>query len=119
MLREVYERYRRPMFVAETGAEGEARPGWLRYIGDEVRAARDAGVPVEGVCWYPIMNFPGWDDDRHCHNGLWDYPDEVGRRAVYEPLGQELRRQQRAFKDIKEKRFAKSFARSSPIPDAS
>jgi beta-glucosidase/6-phospho-beta-glucosidase/beta-galactosidase len=97
ILHEVYERYRRPLFLGETGTEGEARPGWLRYVGAEVRAARAAGVSVEGICLYPIVNFPGWDDERHCHNGLWDYADEAGDRAVYEPLAHELRRQQRLF----------------------
>lgn len=97
MLLEVYGRYGRPLFVAETGAEGESRAGWLRYVCDEVRAALDAGVQVEGVCLYPIVNHPGWDDDRHCHNGLWDYPDERGGRTIYRPLAEELLRQTRRF----------------------
>ena len=95
ILREIYERYRRPMFVAETGIEDDARPDWLRYIGREVRAAIKGGTPVEGVCLYPINNHPGWDDDRHCHNGLWDYANEEGEREIYSPLAQELRRQTR------------------------
>lgn len=94
ILREVYERYGRPMFVSETGAESDARPEWLRYICSEVVTALRANVPVEGVCWYPIINHPGWDDDRHCHNGLWDYPDNSGSRIIYRPLERELRRQQ-------------------------
>jgi hypothetical protein len=94
MLQETYERYRRPLFVAETGIEDEARPAWLRYLGAEVRHARREGVPVEGICLYPIVNHPGWDDDRHCHNGLWDYPDATGARPIYEPLARELREQQ-------------------------
>lgn len=97
LLREVYERYGRPLFVAETGIEGDARAGWLAYIGDEVRACIASGFPVEGICLYPIINHPGWDDDRHCHNGLWDYADANGGRAVYEPLARELRRQQELF----------------------
>lgn len=97
MLREVYDRYQRPLFVGETGTEGEGRPGWLRYIAEETRAARAAGVPVEGICLYPIVNFPGWEDDRHCHNGLWDYADESGAREIYEPFAHELRAQQRLF----------------------
>jgi hypothetical protein len=97
LLTDVYRRYGRPVFVAETGTEGDARPDWLRYVGDETRAALQAGVPVEGICLYPIVNFPGWDDERHCHNGLWDYPDEQGGRAVYEPLARELLRQQALF----------------------
>ena len=93
MLEETYRRYRRPIFVAETGIEDETRPAWLRYIGKEVLTAMAAGVPVEGVCLYPIVNHPGWDDDRHCHNGLFDYADAEGNRPVFQPLAEEVARQ--------------------------
>lgn len=94
ILAEVWARYGRPLFVAETGTEGEDRAGWLRYIGGEVRAALAAGVPVEGVCLYPVVSYPGWDDERHCHSGLWDYCDATGERELYVPLAEELRAQQ-------------------------
>jgi beta-glucosidase/6-phospho-beta-glucosidase/beta-galactosidase len=93
ILGEIYQRYDRPMFIAETGIEDEARPTWVRYISYEVQASLRAGVPVEGICLYPILNHPGWDNERHCCNGLWDYPDETGEREIYQPLAQELRRQ--------------------------
>jgi len=97
ILAEVHARYGRPLFVAETGCEGDGRPAWLRYVADEVRRAVDAGVPVEGICWYPILNHPGWDDYRHLTCGLWDYPpDAAGARAVYQPLLEELQRQRLA-----------------------
>ena len=95
MLQEVYERYRRPMFIAETGIEDQARPAWLRYVGYEARRALRNGVPLHGLCLYPIVNHPGWEDDRHCHNGLWDYPDAQGQRVIYEPLARELASEQR------------------------
>ena len=66
LLADTYARYGRPIFVAETGIEAERRPSWLAQIGAEVRAARVAGVPVEGLCLYPVINHPGWDDERHC-----------------------------------------------------
>jgi hypothetical protein len=97
LLREVYERYRRPFFIAETGAENRARAGWLRYVCQETAAAMDAGTPVEGICLYPILNHPGWIDDRHCHNGLWDYPNENGERPIYKPFAAELRRWRKVF----------------------
>jgi hypothetical protein len=97
MLQEVYERYGRPVFIAETGIEGDARPSWLRYIGQEARAAAAAGVPVEGLCLYPIIDYPGWGDNRHCHTGLWGYADDEGRREIYEPLAEELTHQQRLW----------------------
>lgn len=95
MVREVWERYRRPIFIAETGIEGDTRPEWLRYLAREGRAAVRLGVPLEGICWYPIVNHPGWEDDRHCPNGLWDYADEAGDREIHAPLARELERQQR------------------------
>ena len=94
LLQEVYERYQRPIFIAETGTESDARAGWLRYVGAEVREALRLGVPLEGVCLYPIVDFPGWGDDRHCEVGLWGSADSNGDRALYKPLADELVRQQ-------------------------
>ncbi|HEX9940674.1 MAG TPA: beta-glucosidase [Thermoanaerobaculia bacterium] len=93
ILGEIWERYGRPMIVAETGAQDEARPGWLRYVAEEVRAARREGIPVHGICLYPILDYPGWDDDRHCRSGLWGYPGPAGEREVHLPLVAELARQ--------------------------
>jgi hypothetical protein len=64
---------------------------------EEVHAASQSGVPIEGICLYPIVNHPGWEDDRHCHNGLCDYADEAGEREIYRPLGDELQRWGRIF----------------------
>ena len=97
MLHEVWERYRRPMFVAETGAEDGERRGFFEYVCDEVDAAMDGGVPIHGICLYPIINHPGWIDDRHCHNGLWDYADASGNRAIYRPLADSIVHQQERF----------------------
>lgn len=97
MLREVYERYGRPLFIAETGTEGRLRRSWFRYICEETRAAISTGTPVQGICLYPIVNHPGWEDDRHCENGLWDYPDESGNRQIYKPLEAELREWRQTF----------------------
>ncbi len=82
----IYQRYQRPVFIAETGIENEARAGWFNYMYDEVKIAESHKVPNAGICLYPILNHPGWDDNRHCHNGLWDYADNNGNRPIYQPL---------------------------------
>jgi hypothetical protein len=93
LLKDAYERFQRPLLIAETGSDGDDRVSWLRYVGGEARAALEDGVPLEGLCLYPIVDFPWWDDGHHLHNGLWDYPDEAGDREIYEPLAEELERQ--------------------------
>jgi beta-glucosidase/6-phospho-beta-glucosidase/beta-galactosidase len=106
LLREVHSRYKRPILISETGAEDDARPTWLRYVCNEARAAMGQGVQLEGICLYPVLNHPGWDNDRHCHNGLWDYADDNGERELYMPLAEELHRQQRAFATLIDARSA-------------
>lgn len=100
LLREVYERYRRPMFIAETGGEACDRVDWLRYVGNEVREALKLGVPLEGLCLYPILDFPGWGDDRHCETGLWGYADAEGHRELFAPLAKELQAQRQAIAQV-------------------
>lgn len=101
LLREVYERYRRPLFIGETSHFGAGRGAWLREVHEEVLAAIQIGVPVEGITIYPIIDRPDWDNLEHWHNsGLWDLvPDEQGvlRRvlnedyaAVFRELQQDL-----------------------------
>ncbi|MDB5383311.1 MAG: hypothetical protein JWO26_2943 [Rhodospirillales bacterium] len=94
MLAETYQRYGRPLLITETGAEGSARPAWFHYVCDEVREAIRQGVPVEGVCLYPVASFPGWDDERHRQFGLFSVPRPNGNRDAYQPLAAELNRQQ-------------------------
>ncbi|MVN88554.1 glycosyl transferase family 1 [Deinococcus sp. HMF7620] len=94
LLAAVHDRYGRPLLIAETGAEGDARAPWLEQVARGALAAQARGVPVLGVCLYPVVNHPGWDDDRHCPNGLWDYPDALGHRAADPALGAALARVQ-------------------------
>jgi hypothetical protein len=107
-------RYGKPFFLAETSIEGTRRADWLRYVGEEVRRAIRAGVPVEGVCLYPILCHTGWDEDRSCANGLFGAEPVDGRRPVHAPLAAELRRQQALFAE-----FHTGSAVAAPEPDGS
>jgi hypothetical protein len=107
MLLEVHERYGRPVLIAETGAEGTARPYWLHHVCAEVSHAIEAGVSMLGVCIYPILDYRGWDNDRVCQVGLLSTADDLGRRCVYTPLLDELRRQ--------EARLVQAFRPHEPV----
>lgn len=100
LLQRVHARYERPIAITETGAEGAHRAGWLRYVCDEVAIALSRGVPILGICLYPVTDYPGWEDDRHCPTGLLGLPDAEGRRAVDMATAAELVRQQRRFRQM-------------------
>jgi hypothetical protein len=97
LLEAVGARYRRPLLISETGAEGNARAAWLHYVGQEVRGAMATGVDILGVCLYPVLAYPGWDNDRHCDVGLFRTPAGGGERTLYLPLVEEIERQKALF----------------------
>lgn len=97
ILLDIWQRYSRPMILAETGTEDDRRAGWFGYVCDEVELALKKGIPIHGVCLYPILNHPGWDDNRHCHNGLFDYADSEGNRSVHQPLANAIQLAQSKF----------------------
>jgi beta-glucosidase/6-phospho-beta-glucosidase/beta-galactosidase len=82
LLAEAWRRYRKPLIISETGAEGTCKGSWLHYVCGEVRAARAQGVPVLAICLYPILDYPGWTNDRHCSTGLLSMADGTGRRST-------------------------------------
>lgn len=91
MLAELHARYRRPIVVTETGAEGASGPGWLRYVLGEIRRALREGLPILGVCLYPAMDYPGWDDGRHCRCGLIELDADWGRRWPDPEMARQIR----------------------------
>lgn len=74
MLAEVWTRYRRPLYIAETSHFGVGRARWIREIGEEVCKSWATEVPLAGVCLYPILDRYDWLDHNHWHNsGLFDF----------------------------------------------
>jgi len=98
MLADIYDRYRRPLFVGETSHIGVGRAEWLREIAAELWNAYDAGVPLEGVCLFPIIDRMDWNDENHWHNsGLWDLrrtSDGTFERVLHTEYAEELRHSQ-------------------------
>ncbi|SET91107.1 amine oxidase [Hymenobacter actinosclerus] len=73
LLAEAYERYNRPVVLTETSHPGIDRPAWLRMVAAEAVKTLAAGVPLLGVCLYPIIDRPDWDHLKPWHHsGLWD-----------------------------------------------
>lgn len=69
MLADVSRRFdNRPLFIAETSHFGTGRPRWITEIGAEVLAAIDSGVPIQGICIYPVLDRYDWEDPTHWHS---------------------------------------------------
>jgi beta-glucosidase/6-phospho-beta-glucosidase/beta-galactosidase len=97
MLMDVYNRYKRPVMISETGAEAESGPGWLGMISTEARLAIRNGVDLKGVCIYPVMDYPGWDNNRHCPCGLIAVDDAWNNRTIRNDIAEELKLQNQLF----------------------
>lgn len=105
MLIEVAERYGKPIFLSETGAEGTGKPSWLHYVCNEVRDAMSRGADIRGICWYPITAYPGWDNSRHAETGLLSTIVADGTRHVDQRLIAEFEVQRELFSRSKGKRL--------------
>jgi beta-glucosidase/6-phospho-beta-glucosidase/beta-galactosidase len=97
MLYDLWLRYQRPIVITETGAEASASVGWLAYISAEVRQAQSMGANILGICLYPVMDYPGWDDDRHCPCGLIEVDSDWSSRRLRSTVQRELKVQQSLF----------------------
>jgi UDP-galactopyranose mutase len=73
LLAEVYERYDRPIVITETGSFGEWRGKWWRRTLREMTKAQRKGIPIAGICAYPVIDQEDWGDRHLTHAGLWDF----------------------------------------------
>lgn len=95
LLKQVHRRYGRPVVLTETSHPGQDRPQWLRMVAHEAVRALKAGVPLLGVCLYPIIDRPDWDHLTPWHRaGLWDadltQPAPGLTRVLHEPSAEAL-----------------------------
>lgn len=101
LFEEAWQHYQMPMALTETSHPGIDRPEWIHYIGEQVQAILQKGIPFWGVCLYPIIDRPDWDHVSHWHHaGLWDAvlnENKPPDRVLYEPYAAALRKVQAAI----------------------
>lgn len=104
ILAEVYRRYKRPFVITETSHSGDHRPDWMSSIAEECGIMLSSGLPLWGICLYPIIDRPDWDN-LACwhHSGLWDTINgNPNERVLHEPYAAALHT---AIADIREISF--------------
>ena len=98
LVRTVWERYGAEMVITETGHVGNMRPIWLQELSQEAENVIRDGLPLNGVCLYPVLGMPEWHQpEEWTQMGLWDLKlsGEKLKRVRYEPVIRALRKAQR------------------------
>jgi hypothetical protein len=120
LLRQAWRRYDRPVLLGETSHFGVGRGPWIAEIADEVCRAIEIGIPFVGVCLYPIIDRPDWEDAEHWHNsGLWDLPRQPdGRlaRVLNEPYARALREAQARVAAVRDRRAGSAGQGVGSVP---
>jgi hypothetical protein len=89
MMVSLYEKYQKPIVLSETSHPGEHKPFWMQFVAEQCARVLDAGIPLWGICWYPIIDRPDWDHLHPWHKaGIWDVEtSESGQLTrVLDPL---------------------------------
>jgi beta-glucosidase/6-phospho-beta-glucosidase/beta-galactosidase len=96
MLADVWNRYERPLLIAETSGLKDGRTEWLRDVMQESLAAVYEGIDLHGVCLFPAVDMPDWHTGEWLHSGICDLVEDGDdlRRVVDQDYVAELRRWQ-------------------------
>lgn len=82
LLQMAYQRYFKPIVLTETGHYGVGRDVWIKEITLQCIEAKKMGVDLRGICIYPIIDRPDWDDlSIYNKSGIWDFDEEKNRIA--------------------------------------
>ena len=62
-LQAIHAAFGLPVYIAETsaGMSGEEKGEWMRQLGLLFNAARERGLPLRGVNWWPLYETIQWD----------------------------------------------------------
>lgn len=73
LVRGVWERYGGELLITETSHVDEGRAAWIERVADEAELLLGQGVPLRGVCLYPVLGMPEWHARQQwARMGLWD-----------------------------------------------
>lgn len=101
LLLDLQARYGGPLVLAETGSSSDGRATWLEWLTQEALRCLERGVDLQGICLYPVVSSPDWEDPTAFFDGgVFDVapqPDGVLRRVLTQPVGEALRAAQAAL----------------------
>ena len=102
LVNDVYKRYNKPLVITETSHPKEDRPLWITDITKQILSILNNDIPLLGICIYPIIDRPDWDDLITWHKaGLWDVENINGvlKRVLHEPYAKAFLQCQQKLKN--------------------
>jgi len=80
LLQGAYHRYKKPIFLSETGHFGIGRAPWINEVAAQCLIAMNRGVELLGLCIYPVTDRPDWDNlESYSNCGIYDLDTESNR----------------------------------------
>ena len=120
LVRWTWHRYGQQLAITETSHWGNQRGPWLNNVAKEVATILDEGIPLSGVCLYPVLGMPEWHvREEWAHMGLWDVtPDkhDVLRRSLNKPMYEALRDAQEMLKSYSDRQGDRSAVGADASP---
>ncbi|HEX7861939.1 MAG TPA: glycoside hydrolase [Verrucomicrobiae bacterium] len=98
LVHRVHQRYGGELLITETAHVDDMRPKWMEYVADQTEILLDQGVPLKGVCLYPILGMPEWHEPtKWTQMGLWELSQCEDRldRVICQPMLDALKKAQR------------------------
>jgi hypothetical protein len=90
LVRTVWERYNHPVIISETAEVGQKRGPLIHQLAQDSLRLFGHGVPLGGICLYPILGMPEWHArDVWVPMGLWDpvcHRNPANGRLICEPM---------------------------------
>jgi beta-glucosidase/6-phospho-beta-glucosidase/beta-galactosidase len=94
LVQRVWDRYHRPMIIAETSGLKGGRDEWLKDMMEESLAAVRDGMDLHAICLFPLVDMPDWHTGEWVKNGFCDVVGPEMRRVPNADYAKELRRWQ-------------------------
>ncbi|MBF4507726.1 hypothetical protein IRZ83_13700 [Flavobacterium sp. JLP] len=99
LLQTAHERYKKPIFISETGHFGSGRVEWIEEIISQSLIAKENGVDLNGICIYPVTDRPDWDNlNSYSNCGIFDL-DENGERIAHQEYIESIKNATSKFKN--------------------
>ncbi|HEY3780384.1 MAG TPA: family 1 glycosylhydrolase [Fimbriimonadaceae bacterium] len=98
LIKNVQQRYGGDVFISETSHYGDMRPVWFAELARDIRGMLNDGVPLKGVCIYPILGMMDWHESEKFHcMGMWDLLSD-GTRVCCDDVHEAFKRMQQVVK---------------------